>query len=97
MTAILKIQGESVVVSTDKKHYIVGERVAVIAETSDTTNVEAVMDNGTSFRVDLPLTIPVLNVQRIYQPYWWFILVSLIANISLSIIIGQARKRGILK
>ena len=90
-------KGEPLVVGTDKRNYAAGEDVAVFAEAADVTKVEAVVDSGTSFRVDLPIAIPILNVHRIYQPYWWFILISLISNLSLSVIIGQARKRGIWK
>jgi hypothetical protein len=55
--------------------------------------VEAVLSNGTYFRVDLPLTIPLLDIKRIYQPYTWFIMISLIANLCLSFAIGQYEKR----
>jgi hypothetical protein len=43
--------------------------------------------------VDLPIAIPILNVQTIYQPYWWFILISLITNLSLSVALGKLRKK----
>ena len=85
--------GEMLLVSTDKKTYDEGETVKLFAEATEVSNVEAVLDNGTSFRVDLPITIPLLNVQRIYQPYWWFILISLVSNLSLSLIISKMRKK----
>ena len=56
-------------------------------------SMDAVISNGTYFRVDLPLTIPVFNVQSIYQPYWWFILVSVIANLSLSLVLSRLKKK----
>ena len=91
-------KGEALEVSTDKKHYVAGESATIFAKPGgEVSEITATVNNGTSFRVDLPVTIPILNVKRIYQPYWWFILISLIANLSLSVIIGQARKRGILK
>ncbi len=55
--------------------------------------VQAVLSNGTYFRVDLPVTIPIVNVNRIYQAYTWFILVALVMNISLSIVISQYQKK----
>ncbi len=54
--------------------------------------VEAIVSNGTYFKVDLPLAIPVLNVKSIYQPYWWFIFVSLIGNLGISFVWGQYQK-----
>lgn len=60
---------------------------------SQVDRVEAVLSNGTYFRVDLPLTIPLLDIKRIYQPYTWFIMISLIANLGLSFVMGQYEKR----
>jgi hypothetical protein len=59
------------------------------------TNVDRVelsLSNGTYFSVDLPLAIPLLNVKRIYQPYWWFIFVSLISSLCISFIMGRYEK-----
>jgi Integral membrane protein EMC3/TMCO1-like len=56
------------------------------------SRVEATLSNGTYFRVDLPFAIPVLDIRRIYQPYTWFIMISLIANLVLSFAIGQYEK-----
>lgn len=86
-------KGNPLAVSTDKKEYSDGETVSIYAEADDVSNVEATLDNATAFRVDLPITIPVLNVTRIYQPYWWFILVSLISNLSLGFVIGKMKKK----
>lgn len=86
-------RGNPLVVSTDKMEYSEGETVSLYARASDVSNVEATLDNATAFRVDLPITIPVLNVTRIYQPYWWFILVSLISNLSLGFAIGKLKKK----
>ncbi len=85
-------QGEHLVASTDKVSYENGETVKLYAQAEDVSSVVASLDNATSFRVDLPLTIPVLNVQRIYQPYWWFILISLITNLTLSVVLGRLKK-----
>ncbi len=86
-------KGEPLAVSTDKASYYEGDTVELYAKSGKAGRVEATLDNGTSFHVDLPLSIPLINVKRIQQPYWWFILVSLIVNLSLSFIMGRLRKR----
>ncbi|MBU0533041.1 DUF106 domain-containing protein [Candidatus Micrarchaeota archaeon] len=85
--------GEPVYLSTDKKEYSAGETVKLYAENGNADRMEAVLDNGTYFSVVLPLAIPILNVKTIYQPYWWFILISLIANLSISFAMGKLRKK----
>jgi hypothetical protein len=85
--------GEPLVVNTDKKNYVSGETVKIYASANDVSMVEAKFDNATAFRVDLPLTIPILNVSRIYQPYWWFILISLISNLSIGFVLGKLQKK----
>lgn len=49
---------------------------------------EIEFDSGTTFGVTLPFEIPILGVKRIHRPYWWFIFVSIIANL----FIGQIYK-----
>ena len=85
--------GEPVDVSTDKTTYYEGETVKLYAKSEKAGGMEATLDNGTSFHVDLPIEIPIINVKRIQQPYWWFILVSLIVNLSVSFTMGRLRKR----
>jgi len=60
---------------------------------SEVDRVEAVISNGTYFRVELPVAIPLFNVKTIFQPYWWFILVSLIGNLAVSFILGRMQKK----
>ncbi|MFH0737327.1 MAG: EMC3/TMCO1 family protein [Candidatus Micrarchaeota archaeon] len=60
---------------------------------SDVDRVEAVVSNGTYFRVELPIAIPLLDVKTIFQPYWWFILVSLIGNLAISFVMGKMKKK----
>jgi len=52
-------------------------------------NVEAILSNGTYFRVDLPITIPIINWKSIYQPYVWFIFISFILNLVLGLITNK--------
>lgn len=87
-------RGEPVHVSTDKTSYYGDETLKLYAKSEKAGRLEATLDNGTSFHVDLPVEIPVINVKRIQQPYWWFILVSLIVNLSLSFAMGKLRKKG---
>jgi len=54
--------------------------------------VEATLSNGTYFWVELPVAIPLLNVKTIYQPYWWFILISLLSSLTISFVTGQMKK-----
>jgi|YelNatPaOPRAMG01_1025707.scaffolds.fasta_scaffold02694_8 uncharacterized membrane protein (DUF106 family) len=85
--------GLSMGISTDKKIYMPGETVRLyVTAPPDATSVNAVLDNGTWFYVDLPFRLPLFNVQRIYQPYWWFILMSFIFSIVLSFILGRIKK-----
>jgi uncharacterized membrane protein (DUF106 family) len=63
-------------------------------------NVDSVtlsLSNGTYFVVELPITLPLFNVKRIYQPHWWFIFVAFIVGIVASVAIGQLEKRGMMK
>ena len=55
--------------------------------------VVAVLDSGTHFEVELPFTIPILDVKTIYQPYWWFIFISIIFSLAFSLIIGRLIKK----
>jgi len=85
-------RGEAVSLSTDKAEYKTGDTVKLFASNPKAASMEAIMDNGTVFFVDLPFTIPILNVQRIYQPYWWFIFVSLVGNLGVSLVMAIRNK-----
>ena len=50
------------------------------------------LSSGTYFRVDLPIAIPILNIKSFYQPYWWFIFISLIVNLGASFVLKQFNK-----
>ncbi len=83
-------KGEAIAVGTDRSYYSPGDTIRVVATApANAALMEATLDNGTAFRVDLPFTIPLINVQRIEQPYWWFIFVSLITNIAVTLGMGQ--------
>jgi len=83
-----------VALSTDKELYQPGDTVKLYASVppETATRVTATLDHGTWFYVDLPFTLPLFNVQRIYQPYWWFILISLVLGLTISFILGRIKK-----
>lgn len=83
--------GEPVSPWTDKSGYSEGETVKLYAK-SGAELVQARLDRGTSFAVELPLTIPLINVKTIHQSYWWFIFISLISNLTLTFILGRMKK-----
>ncbi len=85
--------GEAVVPSTDKILYHKGDTVKLYAiAPPKTTQVRAVLNKGTWFYVDLPFTLPIFNVQRIYQPYWWFILLSVVFGFIVSFALKRIKK-----
>jgi len=57
------------------------------------TRMALVVSNGTYFKVDLPFTIPLVGVKSIYQPYWWFILISLVGNLAIGFVMNQVQKK----
>lgn len=87
-------KGAQVSLSTDKELYQPGDTVHLYASVppETATRMTATLDNGTWFYVDLPFTLPLFNVQRIYQPYWWFILISLVLGLAISFILGRIKK-----
>jgi hypothetical protein len=85
-------QGEPVILSTDKAEYSEGDQIRLYAKTS-AERVEAHLDSGTAFSVELPLTIPIINVKTIHQPYWWFIFISLISNLAMTLVLGQLKPK----
>jgi len=78
-------KGEPVSIGTDKLDYAPGETIKIHGQIAKGSGMAAVLDSGTSFYVDLPFPIPIINVQRIRQAYWWFIFISIIANLAMSI------------
>lgn len=85
--------GVEISLSTDKQLYKPGDTVHLYADVPENTGgVEAVLDHGTWFHVDLPFTLPIFNVKRIYQPYWWFILISLVLGLIISFILKKVVK-----
>ncbi|MFA6530436.1 MAG: EMC3/TMCO1 family protein [Candidatus Micrarchaeia archaeon] len=84
-------KGEPVSVSLSKTKYTAGEEIAIYAKSDKAVSMTAYLDNGTRFYVDLPFAIPILNVKRINEAYWWFIFVSILAGLAISFIMGKIR------
>jgi hypothetical protein len=76
-------------VSTGKQNYSSGETVALSAFSLPASpaeaKLEAVLDSGTFFHVDLPFSIPLLNIRRIIGSYGVFIFSAFVLSIVYSI------------
>ncbi|MFA5050004.1 MAG: EMC3/TMCO1 family protein [Candidatus Micrarchaeia archaeon] len=78
----LEVKGEPMEISLDKLNYLEGEEVKITAKPSKKADlIEATLNNGTWFYVDLPFSIPVLEIKRIHQPYWWFITITILIGL----------------
>jgi hypothetical protein len=93
-TFLLSPSGEPVPVVCDKKTYYPGDTATLrVTPPKRADAVKLILNNGTAFYVDLPFTIPLFNVQRLHDPYWWFIFVALIGGIVISVIMGKLEKK----
>ena len=90
-------KGEALSVYTDKKEYLPNDQVMIFANATNARKITVQLDSTTRFFVDLPFTIPILNVHRIYEPYWWFIFVTVITGLLISIgfNIYEKTKKGV--
>jgi hypothetical protein len=91
-------KGQPIMVESDKTVYETGETVALHASLGATDAradaVNVILSNGTYFSVELPFTIPLFNVKTIYQPYWWFIFISVIASLGSTLVMSVIQKKG---
>jgi len=75
--------------STDKANYTTGETVAIRASAAPplpSGRLEAVINSGTFFYVDLPFSIPLINIRRIIGSYGLFIFSVFLLSMLYSII-----------
>jgi hypothetical protein len=75
-------------ITTDKQNYALGEKVAIRASplpAGGSSRVEAVLNSGTFFYVDLPFPLPLLNISRIIGSYGVFLLLAFLLGIAHSI------------
>ena len=80
--------------STDKKNYSIGETVSIRASYSPQSpsaspqaswRIEAVLDSGTFFYLDLPFALPLINISRIIGSYGVFIFLAFVMSMCYSI------------
>jgi hypothetical protein len=76
-------------VFTDKKIYAAGDEIKIMAILKEGNAAKAILNSGTWFYVDLPFTIPLLNIKRINEPYWWFIFVALTSSFLISVLVSK--------
>ena len=90
----LQKKGNEPSITTNKNLYEENEQVIITVEPPNgTTRIEGTVNKGTWFFVDLPFTIPFLNIQRIHQAYWWFIFLSIVLGIIVSVLMGIVEKK----
>lgn len=73
--------GAEMQASVEKDAYSNGETVKIFANPRGATNVTATLNSGTRFYVDLPVTIPLINLRRIYDSQSWFIFSAVIIGL----------------
>ncbi|MFH2105743.1 MAG: EMC3/TMCO1 family protein [Candidatus Micrarchaeota archaeon] len=73
-----------------KEVYSNGEQLSVFMEVQKGVP-EIIINNGTWFYADLPFTIPLLNVKRISEVYWWFIFVAFVFGLISAPILKKVR------
>lgn len=70
-----------------------GNELRINAAFEPYKDLRATIDSGTSFYVDLPITIPFFNVSRIHDVYWWFVLVSLLSSLLIIPIVDKVTNK----
>ncbi|MEK6981990.1 MAG: EMC3/TMCO1 family protein [Candidatus Micrarchaeota archaeon] len=95
--AYYKQQKGTLSISVDKKIYSPKDKITIQASGNGLYKADAILNNGESFYVDLPFTIPFLNVKRIHEPYWWFLFLTVIIGLLLSIVQGLMTKKPVVK
>jgi len=90
----IKSSGIPMGVGTDKEFYSPGEIATLFAHVPEnTTSVSATVNMGTRFYVDLPATIPLLNIRRIYDSQGWFIFSTFVLGLFLNTILSRIEKK----
>ncbi|MBU0586022.1 TMCO1/EMC3 family protein [Candidatus Micrarchaeota archaeon] len=82
-------RGQGMTVSTSKEVYSNGDSVEIFAsDVPEATRYVAIADHGNRFYMDLPFTIPILNLKRIYDAQSWFIFSAVILGLILTPIVS---------
>jgi len=93
---VLGAKAVSISPYTDKQAYSLGETVQLHAKTSEQVDrASASINNGTFYFVDLPVPIPILNIQRLVGATGAFILFSFVFSILFSFAKGILKKMNI--
>ncbi|MDD5760239.1 MAG: hypothetical protein PHI06_14295, partial [Desulfobulbaceae bacterium] len=85
-------KGEPVSINVEPKIVPEGGTATITVSAKGAKEAYVVMDNGTRFYMDLPIAIPILEIKRINEAYWWFIFVALIGGLAISFVLGQLKK-----
>ncbi|MDD5336960.1 MAG: EMC3/TMCO1 family protein [Candidatus ainarchaeum sp.] len=86
----IKTSGLPMGVGTDRQLYSIGENVTLTAHAPEnSTSVSATLNMGTRFYVDLPVTIPLLNIRRIYDSQGWFVFLTFVLGLVLNLILSK--------
>lgn len=92
-----QVRGIPISVYTEKEIYTPGETVKIYATPEHGDKVVAFLNGGTRFYVDLPFTIPLLNLRRIYDSQSWFIFCAVIIGLLYSLIDLIIKKFALIK
>ncbi len=94
----IQTTGSHMDVFTSKETYSDGEQVTVSAKAPENANrAVATFSNGTRFYVDLPVTIPLINLRRIYDSQSWFIFSAVILGLFVNPAISFVEKNMLKK
>ncbi|MEM4272113.1 MAG: EMC3/TMCO1 family protein [Candidatus Bilamarchaeaceae archaeon] len=88
--------GEPMKVTSDKEAYSIGESAKICASApSEADRIVATANSGTWFHVQLPFTVPFLEIKTLSGSNIWFIIVSLLASILMGRLAeGLGSKKG---
>lgn len=76
-----------ITVHTDNNTYRNGDTVQLnIQAPKNAQRVVAILDNGTRLYIDLPFTIPLINLRRVYDSYGLFIFLAVITSLIISLV-----------
>ena len=85
-------KGPAIPVRSDKESYLPGQAIKVSAESAQADRAVLVLDRGDRFYVDLPITIPLINLRRIYDSQSWFVFAAFIISLLVNPVLTRAEK-----
>lgn len=84
--------GSPLSVQSDKEVYQNGETVNLAVNAQPATRATATFNSGTRFYVDLPVTIPLINLRRIYDSQSWFIFSAVLIGLLINPLVSLMEK-----